>query len=182
MSGQRRRRRVTDLLFAPRAHARRHAGVGTDERRRLLGVRALAGRPPVGRDLVGERGDGGFDAHRVFAGVFTVERAQRVTERDRDLRAMERAAFAQHPSGAVEMDRHDGYAGAQGDERGAAAERLTPTVGRATAFGEDQQAPSVVDEPACEVGRLAPDLGALDGNGADDERRRARRSRAVPKK
>ena len=45
---------------------------------------ALPGGPPVGRHFVAERGHGGFDAHCVFARVFTVEGAQRVA----DVRAM----------------------------------------------------------------------------------------------
>src|SRR4051794_22029520 len=63
-------------LRAERPRTTPRAGVRAAERRRLLGIRALSRRPPVGRRFVGECGDRGFDAHRVFAGILTVDRRQ----------------------------------------------------------------------------------------------------------
>src|SRR5205823_9211028 len=50
-----------------------------------------------------------------------------------------------------------------------AAEGLAPAVGAATPFGEDDEAPPVVEELGREVGRPAADASALDREGADGQ-------------
>src|SRR4051812_32660738 len=135
----------TALAFAegpcapPAARARRTRQIGTG---RTGGP--LAGRPPVGGLLVGQRGHRSFDARREGAGVFALIRPQRRAERDGRARWRDRLAVAlEDPAGAFQVHGHDRLAVADAQEGGAALVGLAPAVRAAPAFGEDDDAPAL---------------------------------------
>ena len=160
---------------SPRAHVRRQPvasgpvsdGVSPRPARRPR-------RLPVGRGLVGQRGDRRARCGRRSGGRPRRRRAAAARRRSRWCgrglgRFMPLRRMRPVPS------RWTGTTGTPQRTRqvgGAAAERLAPAVGGAAALGEDQQAPAVVDEVGGEVGRAAVDLRALDRDGAEGEGRR----------
>src|SRR5690606_38181266 len=122
-------------------------GSGARHRRGLARVRTAAGLPPVRGGLVGEHRDGTLDARCEPAGVLVVTGQQRIAERHRDRQSpWEVLALAEDAPGSLDVDRHHRHVAALGDVGRAATERLAPAVRAASAFGEDQQAPAVVDE------------------------------------
>src|SRR4051812_41007476 len=138
----------TALAFAegprapPAARVRRTGQIGTG---RTGGP--LAGRPPVGGLLVGQRRHRSLDPRREGAGVFTLIRPQRCAERDGRARRRDRLAVAlEDAAGALQVHGYDRLAVPDAEEGGAALVGLAPAMWAASALGEDDDAPALVQQ------------------------------------
>ena len=152
----------------------RNAGRGDPVVRRRDGARCVEEQP---------------DALHRLGPVLPVLRANRRTEADRDRLpgAPERAARTTHPPAARRHDRvrpgdvdgHDHEPVLRGEDRRSRAQAADRAIARPGPFGEDEQAPAVVEQAGEQRGRVGHrSLSlALHGNrveGQRDQRARAR--------
>ncbi len=125
---------------------------------------SLACCPEVGERFVAQRRHRGLDAGIETASALVLDREQWRSEHDLALAGLRPLhALAEDAAGAIDEDRHHRGTGAVGEIRSATFEILAPAVGRTPAFGEDDQAPSVVDQVAQLVAALAAGDLAVDG-------------------
>ena len=151
------------------------AGEGRGRARRGPARRAV---PPVGGGLVGQRGDRRARCARRSGGASSPSAGQeRRAEGDPDVAPASGrlAPLRRMLAGALDVDRHDRHAAAASTGRRRRRGTAGPSRRAAAALGEDQHAPAVVDQLGGLVGGAPGDLGALDRDGADDERGRGRR-------
>src|SRR5436309_12138970 len=97
-------------------------------------------------------------------GALTLTRTQRRSERDVDSSARRPlGALGKHATGAVEMDGNDREPAVHTQVGSAAAEGLRPAIGAAPALGEDDDAPSLVEQSTRLLQRTPVDAAALHG-------------------
>ena len=98
-------------------------------------------------------------------------RPQRVADAHFDLpRAQARAPLRNDRAHAVQVNRDDRDVATLREIGGPATELLAPTIGTASALGEDDEVPAGFDEARRDVGALAVDATAFDRDGAEKER------------
>ena len=133
---------------------------------------ASSGLPPVTHCLISEFGHPCFNPNIERTSIFILAAVHGFTESHRcAARRWGALTLAQDSPSSFDVYWHDGSVCSLGNERGASPKGLTPSVGAPAALGEDHERPAFVDQIAGQVGRRSADLGPVDGDRPDDQRR-----------
>ena len=133
-------------------------------------MRPPAGLPPVGGGLVAEGSDRRLQPDCEGPCILAFGGHERVSEGDSCARRVwQGSALAEDPSGALEVDGHNGHVAPDGQKGRSSTELLAPSVRAPAAFRVEQDAPAVVDQVSGHVRRFPADPAPFDGYGAHGE-------------